>query len=56
MTKIIAVDVCDVRFPTSLELHGSDAMVSATQIGTKLVNRTRSCPDLGLQVGPDISI
>ncbi|WP_020573332.1 enolase C-terminal domain-like protein [Actinopolymorpha alba] len=26
MTKVVAVDVHDVRFPTSLGLHGSDAM------------------------------
>ncbi|MGW0229173.1 enolase C-terminal domain-like protein [Actinopolymorpha singaporensis] len=26
MAKLVAVDVHDVRFPTSLELHGSDAM------------------------------
>lgn len=25
--KIIALDVKDIRFPTSLGLHGSDAMV-----------------------------
>lgn len=27
---IVSVDVKDVRFPTSLELHGSDAMVNST--------------------------
>lgn len=26
MTQIIGIDVHDVRFPTSLDLHGSDAM------------------------------
>lgn len=26
--KIVAVDVKDIRFPTSLYAHGSDAMVS----------------------------
>lgn len=33
--KIISLTVKDVRFPTSLGAHGSDAMVSKTR---KLVN------------------
>ena len=28
MAKLVEVSVRDVRFPTSRELHGSDAMVS----------------------------
>ena len=46
MTKIVAVDVHDVRFPTSVGLHGSDAMNPDPDYSTAyVVLRTSDGPD-----------
>lgn len=51
--KITGLEVKDVRFPTSLGHHGSDAMVTKLYLVTCTVNTDRQNPVFSLPVMMD---